>query len=182
MHYCDELLITKLHKNCFFRNINKLILVTHCGPKAAQLLSFYLRNTMIKVRPAVSSDMPVIEQLAKGFDLDCDDLSVNQFAVAVRDGNILGFGRIREYPGCAEIATVGVIPEEQKKGFGSLVVNELIRIGPPQLFVTCVIPAFFSKFGFESVKQYPSVLRKKVDFCSSYGFCEEDIFVMSLKK
>lgn len=126
--------------------------------------------------------MPVIEQLAKELDLDREDISQEQFIVAKRNEAILGFGRLRTYPECIEIATVGVIEPEQKNGIGTLVVKELIRTGPSEIFVTCVIPDYFTKLGFRIVKQYPSVLQKKVDFCKSYDFTDEQIFVMKINK
>jgi N-acetylglutamate synthase-like GNAT family acetyltransferase len=136
----------------------------------------------IKVMPALESEMVFIGQFAKKLDLDCEDLNRNQFIVAKKDEKIIGFGRLRKYPECVEIATVGVIDEEQKNGVGSVIVRELIQSGPSEIFVTCVIPDFFKKLGFQLVKQYPSALQKKVDFCKSYDFSDEQIFVMVLKK
>ncbi len=136
----------------------------------------------IKITAALSTDMPVIEQLAKGFDLDCEDMVWDQFMVAKRADKIIGFGRMRKYTECTEVATVGVISQEQKKGVGTLIVKELIRRGPAEIYVTCVIPDFFNKLGFQMVKQYPAVLRKKVDFCKSYDFSEEQVFVMKATK
>ncbi len=132
--------------------------------------------------PASEKDMPVIERLAKSFDLDWEDISWKQFLVAKRENEIIGFGRLRIYSDCTEVATVGVIQPERNKGVGTSIVKELISIGPKEIFVTCVIPNFFSRVGFKTVKQYPSVLRKKVDFCKLYNFTEEEIFVMKISK
>ena len=134
------------------------------------------------VSPASEKEMPVIIHLAKKFDLDCEDLSWKQFVAAKNNETLIGFGRLREYPECAEVATVGVIREERKCGVGSLLVKELIRLGPSDIFVVCVIPDFFHKLGFKIVKQYPSVLQKKVDFCKLYDFSDEQIFVMKFVK
>ena len=148
-----------------------------------------MQKKSIKILPASELDMAVIQQLAKSFDLDCENIRCNQFVVAkiiqsTRD-EIIGFGRLRQYSAgntgpiaCTEIATVGVIPEERKKGVGSLIMKELIQSGPAEVFVACVIPDFFGKFGFKTVKEYPIILQKKVDFCKMYGFCDEQIFVM----
>lgn len=136
----------------------------------------------IRIEPTSDAEMLIIEPLAKNFDLDCDDLSAHQFVTAKKNGVTIGFGRLRKYPGCAEIATVGVLIEEQKKGVGTLIVKELIRTGPPVIFITCVIPEFFSKLGFQLVKQYPVVLQKKVDFCKSYNFNDDQVFVMKIVK
>lgn len=141
------------------------------------------------VFPADEGDMPIIEQLAKSFDLDCEGLSWKQFTVVKNNNAIIGFGRLRNYPdpentgtGCTEAATIGVIPEERNKGIGTAIVKELIRLGPAEIFVVCVIPNFFSRLGFETVKQYPSALQKKVDFCKLYDFSDEQIFVMRITK
>lgn len=136
----------------------------------------------VLISPASEKDMPAVERLAKGLDLDMEEMSWKQFKIAKKENNIIGFGRLRNYGDCTEIATLGVIPPERNKGAGTSIVKELIRIGPEEIFVTCVIPDFFSRLGFEVVKQYPSVLQKKVDFCKLYHFSDEQIFVMKMMK
>ena len=136
----------------------------------------------MKISAALESDMPEIERLARSFDLDCEDFSHKQFIVVKKNEAITGFGRLRTYTGCTELATVGVIPALRKTGVAALIINELIRTGPNEIFLTCVIPDFFKKFGFKPVKDYPLVLEKKVDFCKSYNFKDENIFVMKLVK
>lgn len=136
----------------------------------------------IPVVPAIETDLHEILCLAKSFELDLDDVMWQQFVVAKKEKSIIGFGRLRTYSECIEIATVGVISKERNKGVGTAIVNELIRIGPNEIFVTCVIPNFFRRMGFDEVKQYPPVLQKKVDFCKLYDFNDEQIFVMQFIK
>jgi N-acetylglutamate synthase-like GNAT family acetyltransferase len=135
-------------------------------------------NLNIKIELTSRNDFLEIERLAKSFDLDWEDASYGQFLVAKKENQIIGFGRLRVYETCAEIATVGVIQPERNKGIGTALVRELIRYGPDEVFVTCVIPRFFARIGFFPVKQYPAVLQKKVEFCKLYNFAEEQIFVM----
>ncbi|MBI3500727.1 MAG: GNAT family N-acetyltransferase [Bacteroidetes bacterium] len=132
----------------------------------------------ILIRSAAEKELPVIERLARSFDLDWENVSWKQFLVAMKGNRIIGFGRLRSYEKFSEVATVGVIPEERNKGIGSSIVKELLRLEPKEIFVTCVIPHFFERLGFTPVKQYPPVLQKKVDFCKCYNFSEEEIFVM----
>lgn len=115
-------------------------------------------------------------------DLDTELLSAGQFLVAKTGGSIIGIGRLRSYPDCTEVATVGVVDKFRNKGAGSGLVRELIKRGPAEIFVTCVIPDFFKRFGFETVKQYPPALQKKVDFCISYNFKVSEVFVMKICK
>ena len=146
-------------------------------------------NCEFVFQAASQKDLPIIENLAKKLDLDCENLDWTQFIIVKRADKIIGFGRLRKYNSnssqpeeCFEIATVGVIAEERKSGIGSIIVKELIKKGPRDIFITCVIPDFFKKLGFHLVKQYPSVLQKKVDFCKSYDFKDDQIFVMKLIK
>lgn len=136
----------------------------------------------IIVSDAIKEELPLILNIAKSLDLDCEDPAWNQFTVARQKGTIVGIGRLRTYPECTEIATVGVVSDVQNKGIGSLIMKELIRKAPREVFVTCVIPDFFSKLGFQLVKQYPSVLQKKVDFCKSYDYRDDQVFVMKFVK
>jgi N-acetylglutamate synthase-like GNAT family acetyltransferase len=144
----------------------------------------------VRIVAASPKDMPDIEYLAKEFDLDCENFERSQFVVAKKDNKIIGFGRLRKYQlkdslqakECVEIATVGIIPEERKRGIGTQIVKKLIQLAPSEVFVVCVIPHFFNQLGFKSVKQYPSVLQKKVDFCKLYDFCDEQIFIMRIIK
>lgn len=141
------------------------------------------------ILPASETDLPEILRLAKSLDLDVEDISWKQFLIAKKENHIVGFGRLRNYPGpdnsglgCTEVATVGVIKPERNKGIGTAIVNELVRIGPSEIYVACVIPDFFARFKFEKVKQYPPALQKKVDFCKCYDFTDDQIFVMKLVK
>jgi len=138
---------------------------------------------------ATEADLPEILRLAKSFDLDVEDISWKQFLITKKETQIIGIGRLRTYSdpenieaGCTEMATIGVIESERQKGIGTSLVKELIRMGPDEIYVACVIPDFFERFGFEKVKQYPSVLQKKVDFCKCYNFSEDQIFVMKIEK
>lgn len=141
-----------------------------------------MREGDIVLSAAIKEELPLILQIAKSLDLDCEDPSWDQFLVAKNNGAIVGIGRLRTYPECTEIATVGVVSESQKNGVGSLIMKELIRKAPREVFVTCVIPDFFRKLGFQLVKQYPSVLQKKVDFCKSYDYRDDQVFVMMFTK
>lgn len=136
----------------------------------------------IPVIPAIETDLHEIVFLAKSLDLDLEDVLWQQFIVAKKEESIIGFGRLRNYSQCTEVATVGVIQEERNKGIGTTIVKELIRLGPAEIYITCVIPKFFIRLGFQTVKEYPFILQKKVDFCKLYDFSDEQIFVMKIIK
>ncbi|HEY6162026.1 MAG TPA: GNAT family N-acetyltransferase [Bacteroidia bacterium] len=136
----------------------------------------------ISIEKAVRGDMEDIARKADALDLDCTNLSYEQFMVARRNGVILGFGRLKRYYDWSELATLGVVKEEQGKGIGTAIVCELLREKGTDVYVTCVIPKYFSRFGFYEVKEFPKLLMKKYDFCRSFGFAGDEVFVMRMRE
>ena len=132
----------------------------------------------IIIANALVSDMEAISHEAKLLDLDCQDMNADQFVVARKENKIVGFGRIKKYNDCVEVSTVGVVPDHQRMGIGTLVVNELLRTIKDEVYVICVIPEYFSRFGFVTVKEFPNVLLDKCNFCHSFGYKEGEVFVM----
>lgn len=141
-----------------------------------EIKGFVSSNT--KIWRATKNEMPEIMLLARSFDLDCQDLYYTQFLFAEKNGRVIGFGRLIHYDSFTELATLGVIPQERNKGTGSALVKELVKGGKDIIYVVCVIPGFFARLGFQSVKEYPDLLKRKVDFCKCYGFRQDEIFVM----
>jgi N-acetylglutamate synthase-like GNAT family acetyltransferase len=132
----------------------------------------------VDVRSACSGELEEVLSKAGVLDLDLTDAHYDQFVVACKEKEIVGFGRIRRYEECVEVATLGVVEAEQKKGIGSAVVKELLGRTSGEVYLTTVIPQYFSRLGFKEVKDFPDVLKKKLDFCRSFGFHAEEIFVM----
>lgn len=141
-----------------------------------------MKKGEISVSKASVEDIQDIEKFAKNLNLDCEDLNYMDFIKAKRDNSIIGFGRLRRYSNCTELATLGVLPEERKNGIGSMIVTKLIDDGPQDIYITCVIPDFFKRFGFIQVNKYPEILKKKIDFCKCYDYKDDEVFVMKLTK
>lgn len=138
------------------------------------LAPFFMTKT-IQIVPASQGDMPQIIHGIKQLMLDDIDLKREQFAVAKHNDSIIGFGRIRNYPDALEICSVGVLQEERNRGVGDLLVQELIKRakGAP-IYVVCIIPEFFKRFGFKETAVYPDSLKPKLEYCKgTLGGCEE---------
>ncbi len=136
----------------------------------------------IRVASALETELEKVLALSLSMSLDTEDFRIKEFLTAKEGDHIIGFGRLRTYPGFREVASVGVLAENRGKGIGSLVVNELVRQTHGEIYLTCVIPGFFSKLGFEIVKDFPPELIPKYDFCRSFGYSEDEITVMKFKR
>jgi N-acetylglutamate synthase-like GNAT family acetyltransferase len=132
----------------------------------------------IELSLALPGDMSDLLLKAKALDLDCEGMDLSEFTIARKGKEIIGFGRLKRYDVCLEASTIGVIKEEQGKGIGSMIVNELLKRSTEDLYLICVIPAFFERFGFAEVNVFPDVLLKKCEFCHSFGYKKGEVFVM----
>ena len=132
----------------------------------------------ITISDASEADMETVIAEAKALDLDGQDANTDQFVVARNENKIVGFGRIKKYADCMEVSTVGVVRDQQRMGIGTMVVNALLNKIKGEVYVICVIPEYFSRFGFVPVKDFPKVLLDKCNFCHSFGYKEGEVFVM----
>lgn len=128
------------------------------------------------------TDREEVFSLSRSMDLDVQEFNIRDFCVVRRANHVVGFGRLRPYKGFQEIATIGIVEEERNKGLGSAVVNCLLKKGTRDVYLTCVIPSFFSRLGFAPVKEFPCELSAKYDFCRSFGYAEGEVHVMKLQR
>jgi N-acetylglutamate synthase-like GNAT family acetyltransferase len=114
------------------------------------------------IRGANHRDMPAIVRMIGEFGLDYENLRAEQFVVA-EDGCIMvGFGRLKPNPDSAEIGCIGVLHERRREGIGKLIVDELIRRGPDEVWITTEIPEYFEALGFVQHTSVPASIEQKL--------------------
>lgn len=111
-------------------------------------------------------------------ELDSRDIHPQQFLMAKRNDELLGFGRIRKHNGCDEFCTLGVIARMQNNGVGKQIVSEIIKCSTQPLYLVCVIPDYFKPYGFEVVENYPVEMQNKLDYCNESLAVKETYVVM----
>ncbi|MDO8617215.1 MAG: pyridoxal-phosphate dependent enzyme [Dehalococcoidia bacterium] len=116
-----------------------------------------------QVTPATAEDLPFIRESVDRLRLDPEDLRPEQFITLRREGRIIGFGRIKPYRETCEAGSVAVIEEERGRGWGEMIVRELIRRFPQdEVYVTTDIPAYFERLGFLRTEILPAEIEAKV--------------------
>lgn len=130
------------------------------------------------IKPASENDFELIKQLIHQFELDDRDLQYTQFLVAKEGSELLGFGRIRIRGNCSELCSLGVTEPKRLQGIGKELVKELILKAKEPLYLVCIIPEFFTPFGFEVVSDYPEEMQEKLNYCSSELIVPETYVVM----
>ena len=110
--------------------------------------------------------------------MDDRDLHLAQFLVAKETNELLGFGRIRARENCFELCSLGVTEPKRLQGIGKQLVKKLILKSEKPLFLVCIIPEFFTPFGFKVVSEYPDAMQEKLDYCVSELVVPETYVVM----
>jgi amino-acid N-acetyltransferase len=141
-----------------------------------------MERTFLKVEisSCTASEFPEIKKLIAGFCLDDNDLRPEQFLVARSEEKIVGFGRLRQYPDCNELCSLGVIEDKRLKGVGRQLSLALIKKATLPLYLVAIIPDFFSKLGFTKITDFPSELGVKLKYCNESLSVPEPYVVMKL--
>ena len=136
----------------------------------------------ILISTPTNIEMTLIHHHVKDFVLDAEDLQKEQFLIARHKNTLIGFGRLRKHKDCTELCTLGVLPEHRGKGVGKKITNKLIKKAHSEIYVVCIIPNFFQKFGFEIVKNYPSSIARKHHLCTTKFIVDEAYCVMRFSR
>ncbi len=118
-----------------------------------------------EISPATSEDFATIRETVARLRLDGEELEPRQFIVVRRAGadGIIAFGRIKPYRQTYELGCVAVVEEERSRGWGELVVRELIRRFPQdEVYVTTDLPEYFERLGFLRTEVLPRELEEKI--------------------
>ena len=125
-----------------------------------------------------NEDFEAIKYFIKQFDLDDRDLQSSQFLVAKEKNELLGFGRLRIRENCSELCSLGVVEPQRLRGIGKQLVKQLILKSQQPLFLVCIIPEYFTPFGFKEVSEYPLDMQEKLDYCTCELIVLEKYVVM----
>lgn len=114
------------------------------------------------------------------FELDNRDLKKEQFIVALRDNELVGFGRLRDHTDCLELCSLGVVTSYRRQGIGKAIVTKLIENFSKNIYLVCIIPDFFIPFGFHQVETFPISIQNKIQYCTSELVVPETYVAMLL--
>ncbi|TET97128.1 MAG: pyridoxal-phosphate dependent enzyme [Dehalococcoidia bacterium] len=117
------------------------------------------------IAPATAAAMSFIGDTVLRLRMDGERLEPQQFIVVRREGGdgIVAFGRIKPYQETHELGSVAVVEEERGRGWGRLVVRELIRRFPQdEVFITTDLPEYFERLGFLRTDILPQEIEDKI--------------------
>ncbi len=136
----------------------------------------------IKIQNCSASQFKIVKTHIKEFDLDNRRLKQSEFLVALYNGKLIGFGRIREHNDFSEACSLGIITSVREQGIGKILFSALIKKSTQPLYLACIIPNYFLPFGFKICKKYPIGMQEKLDYCIGSLPVPEKYVVMKLGK
>ncbi|MEK9907816.1 MAG: amino-acid N-acetyltransferase [Aquiluna sp.] len=124
---------------------------------------------MLLIRSAVTADVPAIRKIADplveqrillGKELVELYESIQEFVVAERDGELVGFGALHVmWRDLAEVRTLAVAEAAKRSGIGAAILRELLErarvLGIHRVFCLTFEDGFFASHGFEKISDIP---------------------------
>ncbi|MGZ4056712.1 MAG: GNAT family N-acetyltransferase [Bacteroidia bacterium] len=137
---------------------------------------------MLSFRTPTQHEFLQIRNYIRQFELDDRGLKPEEFTAAFRDNKLVGFGRLRKHYDSTELCSLGVVTPYRRKGIGKAIVKELIKKSQNNIHLVCIIPEFFTPFGFKIVENFPESIKDKILYCTSELVVPETYVAMLLEK
>lgn len=151
----------------------------------------------MKVRKATVSDIKLIHKLINDFAKKGEMLprslnelyeNIRDFLIAEHNNEIKGVCALHIlWEDLAEIRSLAVKKESQKKGIGSLLVKKCLheakKLGVNKVFVLTYIPEFFKKTGFKELdkSKLPQKIWGDCIRCPKFPECDEVALIYEFK-
>jgi amino-acid N-acetyltransferase len=121
---------------------------------------------MVKIRPTTANDRLTTRKMVLHERLDPTSLNWRNFLIAEQDGQIIGIGQIKSYPGCRELGSLVVLKSYKKQGIASRLITALEDQSSYPLYLLCGshLEAFYSRFGYQVIawRNAPTALKLKL--------------------
>lgn len=116
-------------------------------------------------RPATETDSALIKAWVKRERLDPTQLRWQNFLMAEHEGQVIGFGQLRDHGAIQELGSLIVQPEYRERGVGGAVIRALIARARKPLYLDCELKreGYYARFGFKRIgfREMPRAILKK---------------------
>jgi N-acetylglutamate synthase-like GNAT family acetyltransferase len=145
---------------------------------------------MTDIRPARETESAQIKDLIHLVGINPMDLDWKRFVVAVNERDeMIGCGQLKPHgKDILELASLAVYPEQQGKGVGRAIIQDLLKDSPRPLYLMCEssVGPLYEKFGFreisyEEMPRYFQRISKLVGLAATLAHREERLLVMKLQ-
>ncbi len=140
-------------------------------PQIVQLINYYAQKGQMLGRPLIHL-----------YD------SIRDFVVAEADGRVVGCGSLAVvWSDIAEVRSIAVHPDYQRRGYGRAMVEELLRdardLELPRVFCLTYQPEFFRRLGFRDADKHelPHKVWRDCINCPKFPDCDEVAMIIDIE-
>jgi N-acetylglutamate synthase-like GNAT family acetyltransferase len=121
----------------------------------------------ITIRRAAAADQIAIRQMIRYARLDPLDVRWPNFMVAETDGQIIGIGQIRPYPGCPELGSIVTRRQYRGQGIAAAIIETLLAERTGAVYLECArrMVSYYVRFGFEEIPWHQAPMPLKFKSC-----------------
>ena len=137
------------------------------------------------IRHATAGDQRTIRRLIRAAHLNPMSLEWPNFLVAEEGGVIVGIGQVKTHrDGSREVASIAVVPERQRQGIGSSLIDALLaRQGDGVLYLTCrlAMQRYYERFRFRRIlrREFPPFFARMMPVVNAFArLARTEIIVM----
>ena len=73
---------------------------------------------------------------------------------------------------------MGVLEDYRQLGIAKALMLQKIKLATQPIYLCCIIPDYFTQFGFEITNHFPQEIQDKLQYCTSALAVEEPYVVM----
>ena len=128
---------------------------------------------MQTIRPAVKKDHPPILKILRKLDLYYSGLSLNNFWVIEKQGQVIGCVQLEPHENFQFLGSLAVEKGREGRGVGKKIMQEVLKDQSKDIYLYTIIPDFFKNFGFEITKTTPPDLPSKDRYECEYCHTEK---------
>lgn len=120
---------------------------------------------MITLRPAITTDLPRINQILNELDLAYPGQTDKDYWVLEEDRQIKAIAKWQDLKDYYFLSSLGVAPQFQKQGLGKKILEHFMADQDKDIYIYTLIPDFFKKYGFEPIKLAQDLPIKSIFDC-----------------
>ena len=127
----------------------------------------------MRLRPAAEQDQALIRRIVRAANINPTGLDWPHFIVAEDGGAIVGVGQVKPHrEGTRELASIAVIPDRQRQGIGTAIIDELLAHERGVLHLTCrsQLHGYYERFGFRRLepRDYPPYFTRRMPMINAF--------------
>ena len=139
---------------------------------------------MVEIRPATLADRSIIRAMVFAEHLDPTSLNWRNFLIAEQEGEIIGIGQIKTFPGCNELGSLVTRKSHRGQGVARQLILALEQKAGFPVYLLCEsrLENFYAQFGFRTIGWRAAPMALKIKLLPTLLFRVFGIRILVMRK